>query len=57
MAERVKKSLKEQIRLKRQQLFELETEYRAQRYLETMPEYDPLYKYCFQTSMLICTEY
>lgn len=29
---------------------ELEDEYAVQLYFETMPAYDPLYKYCYQTS-------
>jgi hypothetical protein len=47
---RIVKSLKEQIREARLRVFELEEEYQTQLYLETMPDSDPLYKYCYSTS-------
>ena len=47
---RVKKSLDLQIRELKLKVHELESEKMVLRYLETMPEYDPVYKYCFATS-------
>jgi len=34
-------------------LAELEQEYATQLYFETMPEYNPTYKYCYATSNLV----
>lgn len=34
------------------ELLEMEFEYKAQLYFETMPEYNPTYKYCYATSNL-----
>ena len=42
--------LREEIRKQKFRVFELEQDIRTQQYLETMPEYDPLYKYCYSTS-------
>jgi len=42
--------LRDEIRQQKLRLIEIESAYITQLYLETMPEYDPLYKYCFQTS-------
>lgn len=42
--------LAQQIRDAQLKVAELEQEYLTQLYLETMPETDPLYKYCFSTS-------
>jgi hypothetical protein len=44
------KAIKEEIRLLRIKLEELLELYRTHLYLETMPVYDPLYKYCYVTS-------
>jgi hypothetical protein len=44
------KTVKEQLDAARFKVFELEQEYQTQLYFETMPDYDPLYKYCYQTS-------
>ena len=43
-------TLKEEIRSQRLRIYELQQEYITMLYFETMPEYDPLYKYCYQTS-------
>jgi hypothetical protein len=43
-------TLKEEIRLQRLRIYELQQEYITMLYFETMPEYDPMYKYCYQTS-------
>lgn len=32
------------------ELMELDEQYKTQLYFETMPEYDPVYKYCYATS-------
>lgn len=48
--QRKKVTLKEEMRLQRLRIYELQQEYITMLYFETMPEYDPLYKYCFQTS-------
>ena len=51
MATKPKKiTLKEEIRSQRLRIYELQQEYITMLYFETMPEYDPLYKYCYQTS-------
>ena len=47
---RESKSLNEQIREAKLKIWQLEEEYRTALYFETMPEYDPLYKYCYTTS-------
>ena len=44
--------LQQQIRDAEFRIAELEQEYLTQLYLETMPEIDPLYKYCYATSNL-----
>ena len=44
------KTLLEQLREAKLQLMELEEEYVTQLYFETMPEYDPQYKYCYSSS-------
>jgi hypothetical protein len=43
-------ALNEKIRAKKLEIYELELEYMKRLYFETMPEYDPMYKYCFSTS-------
>lgn len=47
---RTKLSLKERIRQLKFELMELDEQYKTQLYFETMPEYDPVYKYCYATS-------
>jgi hypothetical protein len=47
---RTKRSLDERIRELEHELVELEEQYKTQLYFETMPEYDPMYKYCYSTS-------
>ena len=49
MSRRVK-TLQEKIREAKFRVLELEEAYHTQRYLETMPEHDPTYKYCYGTS-------
>jgi len=44
------KSLKQKIYEARLKLHDLEEEYATQMYLETMPDYDPMYTYCYSTS-------
>lgn len=44
------KSVDEQIFEAKLKLVELDEQYKTQLYFETMPEYDPLYKYCFDSS-------
>lgn len=41
-----------QIKEQKLRIGELEDDYVVQLYFETMPAYDPLYKYCYQTSNL-----
>ena len=43
-------TLKEEILAQRRRIYELEEQYITLLYFETMPEYGPLYKYCYQTS-------
>ena len=43
-------TLQEQILAQRRRIYELEEQYITLLYFETMPEYGPLYKYCYQTS-------
>jgi hypothetical protein len=51
MATQPKKlTLKEEIRAQRLRIYELHEQYVTMLYFETMPDYDPLYKYCYQTS-------
>jgi len=45
-----KLSIKEKIRLANQKVYECEQAYETQLYLETMPQYDHTYKYCYSTS-------
>lgn len=45
-----KRSAKQLIRQQKLRIFELEEHYQTLKYFETMPEYDPLYTYCFSTS-------
>ena len=44
--------LREEIRKQKFRIFELEQAVRTQQYLETMPEYDPLYAYSYDKSNL-----
>ena len=44
------KTIVEQIYEARLKITEAKEKYSAQRYFETMPTYDPLYKYCYTTS-------
>lgn len=44
------KNIAEQVREAKLKVAELEEEYKTQLYYETMPEYDPTYKYCYTTS-------
>ena len=48
MAQKTAKSLHD-LRL---EVFRLYSKYQTALYAETMPEYDPVYKYCFQSSNL-----
>jgi hypothetical protein len=43
-------ALKVKIRAKRLEIYELELEYMKRLYFETMPEYDPMYKYSYDVS-------
>lgn len=45
-----KKTTAQKIRDAQLKILKLEEECATQLYLETMPVYDPLYKYCFSTS-------
>lgn len=45
-----KKTTAQKIREAKLKIFELEDAYATQLYFETMPEYDPMYKYCYATS-------
>ncbi len=47
---RSKVSLDERVKQLEYELLELESEYKTQLYFETMPEYDPTYKYCYSTA-------
>lgn len=47
---RTKTSLEERILKLKYELLELHEEYLTRLYFETMPEYDPSYKYCYATS-------
>lgn len=49
---RTKVSLDERVKQLEYELLELESEYKTQLYFETMPEYNPTYKYCYATSNL-----
>lgn len=49
---KVAKTLKQQIYEARIKVWEAEEAYRTQLYYETMPEYDPQYKYCYSTSSI-----
>ncbi len=42
--------LRGEIQQQRLRILAIENAYITQLYLDTMPEYDPLYKYCYQTS-------
>jgi hypothetical protein len=44
------KTLSAELLAARFKVFELEQAYQTQLYFETMPVYDPYYKYCYQTS-------
>lgn len=44
------KTLQEELLAAKLKVVELEQEYATQTYFETMPVYDPYYKYCYQTS-------
>lgn len=46
-----------QIHAQKLKIAELEDEYAVQLYFETMPAYDPLYKYCYQTSNMTIPGY
>ena len=51
MATQPKKlTLKEEIRAQKLRIYELREQYITMLYFETMPDYDPLYKYCYQSS-------
>jgi hypothetical protein len=52
MAKPSAKSIQQQIWEQKLKIAELEDELRTQKYFETMPEYGPTYKYCYQTSSL-----
>ena len=43
-------TLQEEILAQRRRVYELEEQYITLLYFETMPEYGPQYKYCYQTS-------
>ena len=45
-----KKTTAQEISDLKLRIIELQQEYIVQLYFETMPEYDPLYKYCYSTS-------
>jgi len=47
---RTKRSPNEHIKQLELELLELEEQYITQLYFETMPEHDPMYKYCYSTS-------
>jgi len=47
---RAKRNLEDRIRELKLELEELGEQYKTQLYFETMPEYDPIYKYCYSTS-------
>lgn len=49
MTRQKKTTLEKKLEITRK-LMELEEEYGTLLYLETMPEYDPVYKYCYATS-------
>ena len=44
--------LKDEIWQQRKRVVALREQYITQLYMETMPEFDPLYKYCFSTSSM-----
>jgi hypothetical protein len=44
------KNIAEQVREAKLKVAKLEEEYKTQLYYETMPEYDPTYRYCYATS-------
>ena len=44
------KTLKQQLLAANLNVMEIEEDYITQLYLETMPAYDPTYKYCYSTS-------
>lgn len=51
-------AIQKEISKQKIRIIELEDEYAMMLYFETMPAYDPLYKYCYQTSnMKIAGEY
>ena len=50
MAKPSTKSIQQQIWEQKLKIAELEDEIRTQAYFETMPEYGPIYKYCYATS-------
>ena len=52
MAKKSAKPIQQQIWELKLKIAELEDELRTQTYFETMPEYGPTYKYCYQTSSL-----
>jgi hypothetical protein len=47
---RKKLTAEERVKQLKIELLELEEEYMKQLYLETMPEYDPSFKYCYASS-------
>ncbi len=54
MARQRKTTQEKKIEITRK-LMELEEEYGTLLYLETMPEYDPVYKYCYSTANFTLT--
>lgn len=46
----VAKTLQQQIQLQKLKIFELQQQLQTALYFETMPEYDPLYKYSYSVS-------
>lgn len=50
MAKKSAKPIQQQIWEQKLKIAELEDELKTQTYFETMPEYGPTYKYCYQTS-------
>lgn len=50
MAKRTAKSIQQLIKEAKLQIIKIEDKLRVQTYLETMPEHDPVYKYCYTTS-------
>lgn len=46
----ISNTLRKQLSEARLRVFKLQEAYDTQRYLETMPDFDPLYQYCYSTS-------